>query len=45
MNSGKSKGQNSRSNEEPGNAMKKGKNKKCQNLGKKEKSFCSSWKL
>ena len=27
MNSGKSKGQNSRSNEEPGNAMKKGNNK------------------
>ena len=28
MNSGKSKGQNSRSNEEPGNAMKMGKNMK-----------------
>ena len=28
MNSGKSKGQNSRSNEEPGNAMEKEKNKK-----------------
>ena len=28
MNSGKSKGQNSRSTEEPGNAMEKGKNKK-----------------
>lgn len=28
MNSGKSKGQNSRSNEEPGNAMEEGKNEK-----------------
>lgn len=28
MNNGKSKGQNSRSNKEPGNTMEKGKNKK-----------------